>query len=418
MSEKLEKIKDILKNYNQEEILYILNNLKEDEREKAIEDILQLDFEQLNSLYNIVLKSKEENIKIKNKIEPINYIEKERLNTQEREKYERLGENIIKNNKYAVVTMAGGQGTRLGHNGPKGTFDFGLASHKTIFEILCEKLKDAYKKYDVYIPWYIMTSKENNSDTIEFFEKNGYFNYPKENVIFFVQDELPMLNEKGKIIIGQDKRVKQAADGHGGIFTSMEKNGIIENMKERKIEWLYIGGVDNVLANFADPIFIGLAIDKNVLVAGKSLVKAYPEEKVGVFCMKDGKPSVIEYSEISKEMAEERDERGELRYGESHILCNLFNIKAIEQISKNKLPYHVAHKKCNYINEKGELVIAEEPNAYKFEAFIFDAFERMEKMAILRVKREEEFAPIKNAQGEDSPETARRLYENFNKIGG
>ena len=416
MNEKLENVKKILNKYNQEEILDTLECLDENEKEKILDDILKLDFEQLKKLYNIVLESKQDNKKIINKIEPINYVDKEKLNVQEREKYEKLGENAIKNNKYAVITMAGGQGTRLGHNGPKGTFDFGLSSHKTIFEVLCEKLKDAYKKYNIYIPWYIMTSKENNSDTIKFFEKNNYFNYPKENITFFIQDELPMLNEEGKIIIGEDKRVKQAADGHGGIFASMDKNNIIEDMKKRGIEWIYIGGVDNILANFADPIFIGLAIDKNVLIAGKSLIKACPEEKVGVFCMKNERPSVIEYSEISKEMSEERTENGELKYGESHILCNLFNIKAIEKISKNKLPYHVAYKKCNYINEKGELIIADKPNAYKFEAFIFDAFERMEKIEILRVKREEEFAPIKNAKGEDSPETARKLYENFYNV--
>ena len=187
-------------------------------------------------------------------------------------------------------------------------------------------------------------------------------------------------------------------------------------MKEQGIEWVYIGGVDNVLAKMVDPVLTGLAIDEKTLIAGKSVVKANPQEKVGVFCKKDGKPSVIEYSEISKELAEARDENGELLYGESHILCNQFNLEILEKISTNKLPYHVAFKKASYLDENGNLVKPTEPNAYKFEAFLFDAFSMVDDMSILRVKREEEFAPVKNAEGVDSPETARELYKKFHNI--
>lgn len=307
-------------------------------------------------------------------------------------------------------------GTRLGHNGPKGTYDIGLESHKSIFEILSDTIKEASNKYKKIIPWYIMTSRENNEDTINFFEKKNYFNYGKENIIFFKQDELPMINEEGKILLNEDFRIKKAADGHGGIFYSMRNNHIIEDMKKRKIKWVFISGVDNILAKMVDAVLLGLAIENKTLVAAKSLIKRSPEEKVGVFCKKNGRPYVIEYSEISKNMAEERTIEGELKYGESHILCNLFNIDVIEDISKDKLPYHTAYKKANYIDENGKFVIADKPNAYKFEAFIFDAFESLDNMVIMRVKREEEFAPVKNAEGEDSPETARRLYNNVKKI--
>lgn len=220
----------------------------------------------------------------------------------------------------------------------------------------------------------------------------------------------------GKVLLSEEKIIKQAADGHGGIFEAMRKNGIIYDMKEKGIEWVFIGGVDNVLVKMVDPILTGIASKNNTLMAGKSLVKANPQEKVGVFCKKNGKPSVIEYTEISKEMAEAVDENGELLYGESHILCNQFHVQILEQLSNNKLPYHVAFKKASYVNEKGELVTPEEPNAYKFEAFLFDAFSLVPEMTILRVKREEEFAPVKNATGVDSPETARQLYDNFQKM--
>ena len=297
--------------------------------------------------------------------------------------------------------------------GPKGTYDIGLESHKTIFQILCETLKEANRLYGNYVPWYIMTSNQNNEETIKFFEKNNYFEYPKNKITFFIQGELPMLSEDGKILLDTNGLIKQASDGHGGIFEALRKNGIIYDMRQRGIKWAYIGGVDNILAKMVDPIFVGIIKDKNLYAGGKSLVKAYPEEKVGVFCKKDGKPSVIEYSEMPNEIANQVDENGNLKYAESHILCNLFNIEEIDKISKNKLPYHYAYKKADYMNEKGEIIIAEKPNAYKFEAFIFDAFEGLDDMVIMRVKRQEEFAPIKNAQGVDSPETARKLYMEF-----
>ena len=197
----------------------------------------------------------------------------------------------------------------------------------------------------------------------------------------------------------------------------MRKNNVIEDMKQKGIKWAFIGPVDNILVKMVDECFIGLCEERKVLAGGKSIIKAYPEEKVGVFCKKNGRPSVIEYTEISKEMSEMTNENGELVYGESHINCNLFSIEAIEEISKDKLPYHSAHKKIEYLNKNGQIVKPEDVNAYKFEAFIFDAFEQLDDMAILRVKREEEFAPIKNAEGKDSPETARELYKNFYKIG-
>ena len=186
-------------------------------------------------------------------------------------------------------------------------------------------------------------------------------------------------------------------------------------MKSNGIEWVFIGGVDNVLVKMVDPVLMGLCIENKTLAGGKSVVKANPKEKVGVFCTRNGKPSVVEYIEITEDMANATDENGELVYGESHILCNLFNIKGLEAISKNNLPYHSAFKKATYMDENKEIITSDTPNAYKFEAFIFDAFSTIDNMSILRVKREEEFAPVKNATGVDSPETARELYLNYHR---
>ncbi len=288
---------------------------------------------------------------------------------------------------------------------------------KSLFEILCDNLKNAREKYNVTIPWYIMTSRENNNQTVEFFEKNNYFNYPKEAIKFFIQGELPMVDTEGKILLNEDGTIKEAADGHGGIFEAMFKNNVVEDMKKKKVEWIFIGPIDNPLAKMVDEILIGLAKEKQVLEAGKSLVKANPEEKVGVFCKKNGKPSVIEYTEITDEMAHAVNENNNLMYGESHINCNMFNIKGLEIIGNKKLPYHSAFKKATYLDENGNIVKSDKPNAYKFESFIFDAFNKLDDMLILRVKREEEFAPVKNKEGVDSAETAVELYNNFyNKI--
>ena len=261
-----------------------------------------------------------------------------------------------------------------------------------------------------------MTSEENNKDTIAFFEKHKYFGYQKnKNIFFFVQGELPMLDTEGKILLNEDGMVKLAANGHGGTYEALVKNGMTEKMRQMGVEWVFIGGVDNCLVKMVDPVLMGIAIDKEVTVACKSVVKANPQEKVGVFCRKNGKPNVIEYTEITEEMAEAKDEDGELLYGESHILCNLFNIEAIERMGANPLPYHVAFKKAKYMDRNGELVEPDSPNAYKFEAFLFDSFGSVDDMAVLRVKREEEFAPIKNSddKGVDCPRTARQLYKKF-----
>lgn len=302
----------------------------------------------------------------------------------------------------------------FGHNGPKGTYILNVKPEpKSLFEILCDNLKNAKEKYNVVIPWYIMTSRENNNETVEFFEKNNYFNYPKEAVKFFMQGELPMVDTEGKILLNEEGIIKEAADGHGGIFEAMFKNNVVQDMKQKGIEWIFIGPIDNPLAKMVDEMLIGISKECGVLESGKSLVKSNPEEKVGVFCKKNGKPSVVEYTEITKEMAYAVDENNNLMYGESHINCNMFNIKGLEIIGNQKLPYHSAFKKAAYLDENGNIIKPEEPNAYKFESFIFDAFNKLEDMLIFRVKREEEFAPVKNKEGVDSAETAVELYNEY-----
>ena len=409
-----EEVTKILKKYSQEHLLDYMKYLNKAEQEKLEEQILNIDFEQLKKLYERTKQNQDLESKI---IEHIKYTDKERLSKERKEELEKIGSKIITSEKYAVITMAGGQGTRLGHTGPKGTYILNtINGPKYIFEIIIDTLKRAQKEYGVTIPWYIMTSRENNDETIAFFEGKNYFGYDKSKVKFFKQGELPLLDTSGKVILDKDKKIKEAADGNGGIYEAIAKNGVLDDLKNRKIEWIFVSGIDNILSNFVDPILIGLTIEEKQKIASKSVAKTNPKEKVGVFCKMNGKPKVIEYIELPEEMAEERDENGELVYGEVNIGTYLYNISVFENLADVKLPYHVAFKKSGYLNKKDEFVEPEEPNAYKFEAFIFDAFSRYDDMTILRVKREDEFAPVKNKTGNDSPETAVKLYnEKFNK---
>ena len=398
-------IEDILKKYNQEHLLRFENELTDKEKAELKEQIANIDFEKISKLYEEI---KSENEFKEDKIEPMPYIDKKKLSYEEKNRLEEIGAKIISNGEYAVATMAGGQGSRLGHKGPKGTFE--LFPGKSLFEILSDELKRANSKYNTIIPWYIMTSRENNNDTIKFFESKNYFEYPREAIKFFTQGELPMIDTNGKILLEGKGKIKLAADGNGGIFSSMIKAGILKEMQEKGIRWVFIGSIDNAILKLADSLLVGMTEDKKVLASSKTITKLNPTERVGVFCKRNGKPSVIEYSELPEEMAALRDENGELFYGEAHIMCNLFNINILERIGKEKLPYHQAFKKADYIDEDGKLIQATEPNAYKYESFIFDAFGMLDEILLMRATREEEFAPVKNATGADSPETARELY--------
>lgn len=408
MNDKISKAIKLLEENEQDNILNWIKKVNDNQKEKIAEQVLSFDFGKLKELYN---KTKSTPEFEKNKIENIGYTDLSKLNEMEFKKYKTKGEQIIKEGKYAVITMAGGQGTRLGHNGPKGTFEIdSVNGKKYLFEIIIDSLKKANDKYGVIIPWYIMTSEENNKQTVEFLEQHDYFGYSKDNVMFFEQGKAPLLDINGKLMIDESGIIKEASDGNGSIYVSLKKDGILDDMKKRGIEWIFVGGVDNILLRIVDPILTGITIAEGNLISSKSVVKKNPGERVGVFCKSNGKPMVIEYTELPENMANKYDDSGELVYGEVNILSHLYNIQALEDLSNRELPYHIAFKKASYIDDSGNVIKPEEPNSYKFEAFIFDGFAYYDNMSILRVNREEEFAPIKNAEGNDSPKTATELY--------
>lgn len=405
----INEAQQLLKKYGQEHILEYWDKLDVNEKQMLLKQIEGIDFEEITKLYKNA--NEKENNTEDAKLEPIQAVKREEVENSEY--LIKLGEKCIKEGKLAFVTMAGGQGTRLGFDGPKGAYILDTESGKSLFELLCDTLKLAKDKYGVAVPWYIMTSRENNRATIDFFEQNNYFDYGKENVFFFMQGELPMLFTDGRCVMESMYKVREAADGHGGVFAALDKSGALESMMSRGVKWVFIAGVDNCLLKMVDPLFIGLCEEKGCTLGSKTLVKKSPGEKVGVFCKVDGKPCVVEYTEISEEMANQRDEKGELVFGQSHVLFNMFNIELLKKLKDTPLPYHTAHKKTNYLNGEGELCVPDKPNAYKFESFIFDAFGMADSVLLLEVKREDEFAPVKNKEGEDSPETALKLLKEF-----
>lgn len=407
-----EKTIDLLKQYGQEHLLAFYDKTDEEGRNSLLEQIGGIDFEKVAGLF-LSASGKAGKDDKNHTYEPLPYTDKKLLTDRERETFVKKGEKIISNGQFAALTMAGGQGTRLGHSGPKGTYDIGLPGHPSLFEIQCRRLLAASEKYGKTVPWYIMTSRENDGDTKAFFKSHNCFGYPESEIMFFVQNMLPMVDFDGRIVLDRKDHIKEGADGHGGVFAALESSGCYGDMLKRGIKWVFIGGIDNVLLKLCDPLLIGFAETSGAKIAAKSLIKRDAKEGVGVFIRRDGRPYVVEYTEISDEMAGARREDGSFLYGDAHILCNLFGIDAISAIigTGGGLPCHAARKKTQFVDRGGNTRVPEKPNAYKFEAFIFDAFEYFDDLAILRVDRESEFAPVKNKEGEDSPASAKRMYE-------
>lgn len=405
---------DLLNKYDQQHLFkYIEMAPTEEKKEKFISEIEKVDFEKLRNLYKLSHQNFGNAMKAVI-LEHIKVFDKSRFSDDERNDILSIGKKIIENNEYAVVTMAGGQGTRLGHKGPKGSFVLNVKPEpKSLFQIIAENLIRENNEYGVILNWYIMTSTENNDETVKFFADNNYFGYNKDYIKFFKQGNLPLLSEDGKLVVNHDFDIKYAASGNGTIYKAMLNDGIIDDMKKNGIKYIFIGAVDNALLNMVDPMLVGLNKKRGTEIASKTIIKNSPNEKVGVFCKKNGKPGVIEYSEMPESLIDEVDENGDLLYGESHIMCNLYTIDAIEKIANVELPYHSAHKKVDFMKDDGSMFYAIEPNGYKYEAFIFDGFGIFDDITLLRGKREEDFAPVKNKEGVDSPETATKLYNDF-----
>ena len=328
-----------------------------------------------------------------------------------KDKYTAVGIDAIKHCKVGAILLAGGQGTRLGFDKAKGMYNIGETKELYIFEQLIVNLKKVTSAADAWVPLYIMTSEKNDEQTREFFREHDFFGYNPDYVRFFVQEMVPAVDFDGNVLVEAEDSLAMSPNGNGGWFKSLIKAGYDADIKEKGVEWLNVFAVDNVLQQIADPVFVGATIESGCVSGAKVVRKVDPYERVGAMCLEDGKPSIVEYYELTPEMAEARDEKGTLLYGFGVILNYLFRVDKLLEIAEKSLPLHVVEKKVPYIDENGVAVKPETPNAYKFETLILDMVYMMDNCLSFEVDREKEFAPVKNATGTDSVESARALLK-------
>ncbi|MCH2207748.1 MAG: UDPGP type 1 family protein [Lentisphaerales bacterium] len=345
--------------------------------------------------------------------EPADYFPLKPENNEQEKLYTKAfeaGINAIQDGKVAAFTVAGGQGTRLGYNGPKGTLPVSPVKNKSLFQIFAEKILGYSEKYNVTIPWYIMCSPLNIEATTAFFKENQYFGFDESDVKFFAQGVMPATDFEGKLLKSSEDSLAFSPNGHGGSLKALIDSGSIADMKERGIEHLSYFQVDNPLISIINPLFIGLHILKNSDMSSRSLTKTGPFEKLGNFIITEGKMTIIEYSDLPDDKAQETDQNGRLRYRAGSPAIHVIRRDFIEKFANDSLslPYHRAEKKVPYIDAIGELIKPETPNAVKFETFIFDALPLANNPIILEADRAEEFSPVKNKTGVDSLESSQK----------
>ena len=389
---------------NQKYIKAMMEKNTTEKNEKLTKRLEEIDFSVLEHI------ERKETVNERGVFAPLDAVEVSEIEARGAE-FKELGLKAIREGKVGAVLLAGGQGTRLGLDRPKGTLNIGVTKELYLFEQLLRNLMDVTDEAGVYVPLYIMTSNINNADTTAFFEEHDYFGYPKDYVKFFVQEMVPACDYEGRIYMESQTEVAMSPNGNGGWFSSMVNAGLLSDIKERGIEWINVFAVDNCLQRIADPMFVGATIAYGCESGAKVVRKAAPDERVGVLCTEDGKPSIAEYYEMTEEMATARKENGDLKYGFGVILNYLFSEKKLEQIADARMPIHVVEKKIPYMDVDGTFVKPEQPNGYKFETLVLDMVHMMDDCIPYEVVREREFAPIKNLHGVDSLDSARELMK-------
>lgn len=405
MEKKLEK-------YGQHKLLSHIKNINEIDRQILMSDIEKIDFEELNNLFLNVDKLVDENILEKNLdfLEPIN----------KSIRYDKLksisyGKKILENAQLSILIMAAGEGTRLKHNGPKGTYEIDFKNFsKSIFEIHFDNINKASKKYNVKYHVIITTSEKNNDLIINFFEKNNYFLYDKNYIHFVKQEMIASIDYEGNLLLEEKNKIYFSPNGNGDIAKILLKNNIYNKIGD-SVKYLFVCNIDNILTNHFDEEFIGATVLENSEFGAKIVKKMDSEEKIGLFVKYDNSIKVIEYSEMPKKLLNLKNENNELVYSNGNIANYLFKIDVLKNVSNEKLNYHVAKKIVNYF-EKDNIVIPDKENCYKFEKFILDIFKYFDNIIVFEVDRESEFAPIKNLEGDSSVITAKKLYENYHKL--
>lgn len=400
-----ESAKALLEKKGQTQLLKYYDELDAKGKEKLLTAIENLNWEFEEALANPVdLTGKGRDIR------PIAGLRDKEIQARKAE-FEVIGIEAIKAGKVAAVLLAGGMGTRLGVDGPKGAYNIGITKPLYIFEQQMRNLQEVTDACGAIVPLYIMTSDKNHEQTTSFWKDNNYFGYPESAVKFFKQDMAPAVDFDGKIILESKDTPALSPNGNGGWFASMKGAGLCEDLHEKGVEWLNIYAVDNVLQRIADPVFVGATIQSGVNCGAKAIFKDNPYEKVGVLCLDGDKPDIIEYYELTDEMANQRDENGDLEYSYGVIMNYLFRLSKLEEIVDRKIPVHIVEKKIECLCEDGVTRKPEKENGKKFEMLAVDLIKPMGSVLPYEVIREKEFAPIKNKTGVDSVESAQALLK-------
>ena len=399
-----EQIRKQLEERGQTQLLRFYEELNEEEQKTLLEEISRIDFDMIDH---------PQGTDGGGVITPIGALTLDQIHDQEAV-FRNEGIRAIQNNEVAAVLLAGGQGTRLGLDGPKGTLNVGLTKELFIFQCLINNLMDVKKAADAWIPLLIMTSDKNDAATRAFFREHDYFGYNPDFVFFFIQEMAPSTDFNGKVYLEEKGHISLSPNGNGGWFISLKKAGLVDKIKEMGVKWLNIFAVDKVLQRIADPVFIGATIKSGKPIGAKVIRKAAPDEKVGVICNRDGRPSIVEYYELTDAMMEEKNEEGELAYNFGVILNYLFSLGELERIANDQMPLHIVDKKIPYVDENGNKIKPEQPNGHKYETLVLDMIQMMDGCLVFEVDRAKEFAPIKNMHGVDSLDSAREMMQ---KIG-
>ncbi|MBN2314635.1 MAG: UDPGP type 1 family protein [Sedimentisphaerales bacterium] len=406
----LERTKKTLQKHGQDHLLAFWDQFTEAQKLNLLEQIESLDFPDVERWITDIIKNPDSAAIRTDFLPPLSYPPGPE-NPEQQQKYAKavkLGKELISDGKVAAFVVAGGQGTRLGFDGPKGDFPIGPVSNRTLFHIFADSIKAVGEKYHVICPWYVMTSPLNHDRTIEVFQSNNFYGLGPENVFIFQQGTLPNFDFGGKILLADKAHIACSPDGHGGSLKALYRSGALEDMENRGVEFLSYFQVDNALINIFDPLFIGLHALDGAEMSSKALTKSGPKEKVGNFCLIDGKINVIEYSDLPDEMGERRNPDGSLVFHLGSIAIHIINRTFVERLNDKNfgLPLHKAVKSIPHIDETGIIV---ESDGIKLESFVFDALPLASKSIILETLRHEEFAPAKNATGVDSVETAKQM---------
>ena len=407
---------DRLARHGQDHLLRWWGGLDDAGRARLSADVAAIDLDQLDALVQSLVRDAEPAAPSADAVKPIEVIRLPQTDGERiaRRQVAELGAEALTRGEVAVVLVAGGSGTRLGFEGPKGTYPIGPVSEASLFQIHAEKIIATGRRYGKTLPLYVMTSPENHDATVAFFDEHDRFGL--DHVRFFEQGRMPAVDrETGKVLLAAKGEVALSPDGHGGTLYALAVKApgggpsCLDEMRERGVRTLFYFQVDNPMVEIADPGFLGLHRAADAEMSFKVIEKVAPDEKLGLVVRVDGRPQVIEYSDLPMELAERREPEGSLELWAGSIAVHVFERSFVERLlNEAPLPFHRASKRVSFVDESGEVVHPTEPNGVKFERFIFDALPQAARWALVETSRSREFEPLKNATGPDSPATVRR----------